>query len=141
MSDVGRPRTSNRILVEDTNVLEIGQVVTHHEGEILESITMSFKWTDGTEGVQTFRLGKTRPYFGGERPWFLCPGCGRKCGKLHAVEGIQHFACRVCLRLAYDRQYRKSRAAVFRRSLVKLQAQRVRVPPLLGGTVSSRARY
>lgn len=35
---------------------------------------------------------------GGKRPWFRCPDCYSRVGKLHLVG---HFACRKCLRLSY----------------------------------------
>ena len=37
--------------------------------------------------------------FGGVRPWFLCPRCGRRCGFLYA--GTGGFRCRDCGGLAY----------------------------------------
>ena len=35
------------------------------------------------------------------RPWFLCPICGRRCGKLHLASEDVEFACRICGRLTY----------------------------------------
>ena len=46
--------------------------------------------------------------FGGERPYFICPGvvnggaCYRRVGKLYS--GGRHFLCRHCYRLAYASQ-------------------------------------
>ncbi len=40
-------------------------------------------------------------HLGGKRPWFLCPGCGRRVAKLY-VESL--FQCRHCLQLAYQSQ-------------------------------------
>lgn len=60
--------------------------------------------------------------FGGQRSWFLCPGCHRRCGVLYSH--VRHiWACRVCCRAHYasevegplDRLYRKARK--LRRSL------------------------
>ena len=48
--------------------------------------------------------------FGGERPWFVCPGEG--CGQLAAIlyrEEEGRFLCRGCLNLAYSSQNQKSR--------------------------------
>jgi hypothetical protein len=39
--------------------------------------------------------------FGGARPYWLCPGCGRRCAVLH---GLRHFACRRCNNLSYASQ-------------------------------------
>jgi hypothetical protein len=44
--------------------------------------------------------------YGGRRPWWLCPGCGRRCGVLHGVGG--RFRCRPCHGLAYRSQVEKS---------------------------------
>ena len=40
--------------------------------------------------------------FGGERPWFICPGknCGRRVGKLYM--GYKYFLCRHCNNLTYE---------------------------------------
>ena len=48
----------------------------------------------------------THPNFGGARPWFVCPRCKRRAGKLY-VPTIGVLGCRVCLKLVYERQYRK----------------------------------
>jgi hypothetical protein len=45
---------------------------------------------------------------GGERGWFLCPGCHRRCGRLYiAEELVRSLLCRVCVGAVYDVQYRK----------------------------------
>lgn len=38
--------------------------------------------------------------FGGSRPWWRCPGCGRRCASLFLVRGL--FRCRKCGRLTYS---------------------------------------
>lgn len=45
-------------------------------------------------------------HLGGERPWFLCPCCGRRVAKLYSST---LFACRHCLRLNYASQQAKKR--------------------------------
>ncbi len=40
----------------------------------------------------------TCPAYGGQRVWFLCPRCGRRCGVLYLGQRV---ACRKCLDLAY----------------------------------------
>lgn len=52
--------------------------------------------------------------FGGSRPWFLCPWCGRRCAGLYASTG--GFCCRQCATLNYpatreDPRYRHMRRA------------------------------
>jgi hypothetical protein len=39
-------------------------------------------------------------HYGGSRPWFLCPGCGRRRAVLFSVDG--RFRCRACHDLAYS---------------------------------------
>jgi hypothetical protein len=51
---------------------------------------------------QTIRLESMPLHFGGWRWWFCCPQCGRRCGKLHLLDGA--FACRLCHDLAYQSQ-------------------------------------
>ena len=46
-------------------------------------------------------LDWTECHLGGKRPWFLCPGCGRRVALLY-VDSL--FQCRQCLRLAYQSQ-------------------------------------
>lgn len=46
-------------------------------------------------------LVRTKCTFGGARPWFLCPCCGRRVAILY---GGAMFACRRCRKLAYEVQ-------------------------------------
>ena len=45
-------------------------------------------------------------HLGGERPWFLCPCCGRRVARLYSST---LFACRHCLRLNYRSQQTSKR--------------------------------
>lgn len=45
---------------------------------------------------QEIAIAATRPTFGGERYWFLCPGCDRRVLHLYLPDGAPNFACRVC---------------------------------------------
>lgn len=60
--------------------------------------------------------------YGGERPWFVCPGkgCGRRVGKLYL--GGTYFLCRHCHDLAYESQ-REDRATRFLRKAQKIRRQ------------------
>lgn len=89
------------------------------------------EWEDVTEPVP---LGWTPCNFGGERPWFLCPGirpgssagCGRRVAVLYGPG--KYFLCRHCYGLSYKSQRENK---VFR-ALHKAQAVRER----LGGSAS-----
>lgn len=71
------------------------------------------KYNAGTGGKrQSYEypvfLDWTECNYGGRRPWFLCPNCGRRVAKLY---GGTHFLCRKCHGLAYwtqrqDKAYR-----------------------------------
>jgi len=52
-------------------------------------------------------------HLGGERPWFLCPCCGRRVARLYAH---RLFACRHCLRLNYRSQQANKRDRALDRS-------------------------
>jgi hypothetical protein len=54
------------------------------------------EWQDVKERVY---LDWTRCNYGGRRPWFLCPLCGRRVGILAAAGKL--FLCRHCYRLKY----------------------------------------
>lgn len=80
-----------------------GNIVTimSHDGA---TITLSYRarspgeeWQPVEEAVS---LDTTPCTYGGERPWFLCPGCGSRRAVLFSVGG--RFRCRACHDLAYS---------------------------------------
>jgi hypothetical protein len=79
-------------------------------------------------------LAWTACNFGGERPWFECPGeadgvaCGRRAAKLYYRDGL--FLCRLCQDLSYASQGRVLRTGPLR----KAQGIRLR----LGGSLDIR---
>ena len=46
-------------------------------------------------------LASTTGHYGGNRPWFICPECGRRCAILYA---LGRFLCRKCHHLTYQCQ-------------------------------------
>jgi hypothetical protein len=70
-------------------------------------------------------------YFGGGRPWFLCPGCERRCGKLHFAPHLPH--CRDCADLRYESQLENQLERGLRR------ARRIRRQ--LGGEAINLGRF
>ena len=59
---------------------------------------------DGAAGRITYRveLTTTRPRYGGERWWFVCPSSGRRAFKLYLPNGGRYFLSRAAYRLAYQ---------------------------------------
>jgi hypothetical protein len=47
-------------------------------------------------------LARTACHYGGTRPWFICPGCTQRCGKLYYHQNS--FRCRKCHGLGYRSQ-------------------------------------
>ena len=62
---------------------------------------------------QRIDLTRTRPYFGGSRPWWCCPGCGRRVAILY---GGRRFLCRACHGLAYTSQSEGETDRILRRA-------------------------
>jgi len=65
---------------------------------------LSDRW--GKSAVHRVAVTSTRLRGGGTRPWFTCPRCRRRVGKLYAT-AANVLGCRVCLKLVYKCQYRK----------------------------------
>ena len=60
---------------------------------------VAFGTLNGEAWKQTFDISWTPCHFGGSRPWFLCPYCSVRVGKLYI--GAHGLACRRCYRLTY----------------------------------------
>ncbi len=64
-------------------------------------------------------------HYGGARPWFVCPECGRRSGRLYAG---RRFACRLCRGFRYESQYSPAACGLanrIRRLQGKLQGGRL----------------
>ena len=70
---------------------------------------------DGEAREHNYEVGLTytEPNFGGVRPWFLCPNCSERVGKLYLPPAGYRFACRSCHNLGYASS-RKSGQPVYR---------------------------
>ena len=60
-------------------------------------------------------LARTPCTYGGSRPWFLCPDCGRRVALLY-LGRHGRFACRHCLRLNYKCQRESDHDRLIRRA-------------------------
>jgi hypothetical protein len=70
-------------------------------------------------------------HFGGRRPWFVCPLCGRRSAVIYMAG--EHVACRRCFGLVYASQQEPVR----QRGLMKAQKIRTR----LGGSPSLMGKF
>lgn len=82
------PSASIRILVPGADPAGVGLVYRVRTGD-------GRAWEDVEEVVL---LARTPCNYGGQRSWWLCPGCGGRCAILY---GGRRFLCRLCHRLAY----------------------------------------
>jgi hypothetical protein len=88
------------------------------------------EWEEVREPVP---LSWTACNFGGERPWFTCPGagCGRRVALLYGPG--RYFLCRHC----YDLTYESQRESEMHRALRRAQTIRER----LGGSANMRKPF
>jgi hypothetical protein len=63
-----------------------------------DAIRLSYSTKDGEQVEELVDLDRTPCTYGGTRPWFLCPKCGRRVGVLFAG---RRFWCRHCHGIAY----------------------------------------
>lgn len=94
-----------------TQCLSVDVRLLAREGALVPGATFTLEYRQGralrgtvtpgmvTMGSVRIRLAWTPCRFGGHRPWWLCPRCGRRCAILYAAFGT--LACRICLNLAY----------------------------------------
>lgn len=117
------PRRLEHYTTDDTLSLDIRQLQRH--ADLRGSMSLSVRWTNGcskssvgltvdggTDVILSYAGGSggthtenleitwTRPYFGGERPWWTCPSCSRCCAIVYAI-GSNPFVCRLCASLTY----------------------------------------
>lgn len=70
-----------------------------------ERVILSYQWTpygsDPRSVECTLWIEHTPCNYGGSRPWFLCPSCGRRCAVVYFGAPGGRYACRHCARVAY----------------------------------------
>src|SRR5439155_24478148 len=93
---------------------EVGDGLQVHTWPSYVYATATFP--DGQRSTKRVKITTTGLPTGGLRAWFLCPGCGRRCGRLYLTEErASDYRCRLCLGLAYHIQYRRGlRAEIIR---------------------------
>lgn len=75
------------------------------ELELSYTITPT-RWGSGEQRDVKCRveLERTECHFGGTRPWFRCPACRDRVGKLYKTGRYDEFVCRECSDLLYESQ-------------------------------------
>ncbi len=104
----------------EANASNIGGAVLSHDQVLLRYRQRAGggEWEDVEEKVS---LDWTSCTYGGERPWWLCPHCGRRVAVLYGPG--RYFLCRHCYGLAYESQQENLAS----RLLSKAQAIRERL--------------
>jgi len=69
-----------------------------------ETLALFYTWTRNDTGERqemrySVSIDWTICTYGGTRPWFRCPACGRRARFLYLAR--QHFVCRTCAKLTY----------------------------------------
>lgn len=71
---------------------------------------------DGLQHRQEIAFTFTPCRFGGRRPWFICPRCGRRVGKVYLPcsmyyggKRVTRFSCRFCYGLTYEQRQERDR--------------------------------
>ncbi len=88
---VDNPTASIGISVIPSTALVLFYTVTDRKG-------------NKTDCYYRAEITTTPCHFGGERWWFCCPSCGRRCRVLYKPPQALYFSCRLCHRLTYKSQ-------------------------------------
>jgi hypothetical protein len=107
-------------LRDDEPLANISIVASPHD------LGLSYWWAaHGAEPrkvIQQIALTWTPCRLGGRRAWFLCPDCKRRCAVVYGVHHLGGFACRRCMRLAYESEAEDAVGRLSRK-LLKLEAR------------------
>ncbi|PHQ45120.1 hypothetical protein DJ68_14560 [Halorubrum sp. C3] len=94
----------------DETVATIGwQYLSGRDGFLLSYTTSGGRRREPNDVSEFVELEYTPANFGGERPWFTCPDCGTRRGKLYKPPRRDRFRCRECHGLLYESQTYTSR--------------------------------
>ena len=117
-----------KILIEDTDSIlarEAGKALA----ESLETGRVELEISG--VGIQEVDVISTPGRYGGFLRWFMCPGCGRRVGKLYLPVGRCAFLCRHCYNLGYQAQqiraFRKPKPQEIKERKETIREQRERL--------------
>lgn len=128
LSEPGWTFTWNWYYSDDKRLGSIGiSVMEQH-------LRLRYQYTAAEEQEQVYQdvgLNWTDCNYGSWRPWFICPGCGRRAAILYACK---YFYCRICHDLAYPSENEEQFDRLFRKVWTirdQLKAPRDMTRPIL----------
>lgn len=84
-----------------------------------ERVTLTYQWTPHNGEPRhvecSLRIARSLCNYGGSRPWFLCPSCGRRCAVVYYGAPGGRYACRHCVRVSYLSQCEDETGRLWRR--------------------------
>lgn len=98
-------RPSRRPFRDDCAAIPAKPVWMPKNSWTLESVALTVAWPDGQQQSVSLTAVSTVQRLGGERWWWICPRCLRRCGVLLSPAVGEEFACRRCLRAVYVSDY------------------------------------
>jgi len=117
MSPIGSPRSSPRLFLENHPAVNIFDL--YRRGALVHGTTTALQWPQLTVQVRAdygrlfiavdgglediVLIDHMAAHYGGDRPYFLCPACGRRTWNLYMREG--RLECRLCLGFSYARRH------------------------------------
>lgn len=94
---------------EDKSTISIAALA----GSLRLTFRVKSSGEDWQSVAQDVEIDRTPCNYGGERPWFRCPRCGRRVSVLY---GAKAFYCRACHLIAYQSQSEGYEDRCFRRA-------------------------
>lgn len=88
------------LVAENCQKISVNELVRNAQKVVKKRIVEA--QIDALGVALSLTTSKTR--FGGERLWFVCPGCKNRSGVLYQQSPISTIACRKCLGLVYKKQ-------------------------------------
>src|SRR5262245_22602598 len=97
----GAHNRTDRLTTEDCDVLTIARLrASNVAREMIEFGELD--WSRPRWPRLHVRFVSTLQPAGGDRLWFECPECGRRCAKLYSPHQAWPWRCRLCWNLGYE---------------------------------------
>ena len=89
------------------------------------NVELAYRFNE-REVRELMKVSRVSDHYGGDRPFLICPGCGRRVRFLYLSLG--RFRCRSCARLNYRSQQATKDEFYHYRAAVKMLRERFKVP-------------